>query len=177
MPQGTLCCAPYCIWRSTTARYVSSSSVPGYARITSSGMKYSNIDALQDSSARAVPGGRERASELEPVLVRDLPDRDRDEARQPRLRGQRVVVRRVEPSVGDAEADREEPPLPVEQESELHFLDEVVGEPGEPRRPARSGLRLPCATARLRRAARARRSRPSSAVNACVDPVHQRARG
>ena len=74
-------------------------------------MKYSNIDALHESSARALPVGRERASELEPVLVRDLPGGDRDEARQPRLGGQRVVVRRVEPSVGDAEADREEPPL------------------------------------------------------------------
>ena len=39
--------------------------------MTSSGIKYSNIDALHDSSARDAPGRRQRPSELEPVFVRN----------------------------------------------------------------------------------------------------------
>ena len=41
--------------------------------MTSSGIKYSNIDALHESSARAAAGRGQRAAELEPVLVRDCP--------------------------------------------------------------------------------------------------------
>ena len=75
---------------------------------------------------------RQRASELEPVLVRDLARGDRHEARQSRLRRQHVVVRAVEPTVGDAVADREELPVRVEEEAELDFFEEIVGERRQP---------------------------------------------
>ena len=109
--------------------------------MTSSGIRYSNIDALHESSARELPARRQRSPELEPVLVRDLAGRDRQEARQPRFGGEGVVVRGVEPAVGDVEADREQLPLGVEEEAELGLLDQVVGERRRAARRARSAPR------------------------------------
>ena len=62
------------------------------------------------------------------MLVRHGPGGDGHEARQPRLGRERVVVRVVEPAVGDAEANREQLPFGVEQEPELGFFDEIVGQ-------------------------------------------------
>ena len=66
------------------------------------------------------------------MLGRHRAGGNRQEARQPRFRRQRVVVRGVEAAVGDVEADGEQLPLPVEQEIELRFLDQIVGEDAEP---------------------------------------------
>ncbi len=81
---------------------------------------------------------RQRAREPEPVLLRHLVAGDGDEAGQPGLRGEKVVVRRVEPSgpvrVGEAEPDREETARRVVEELPPH----AVGE-----RADRAGLRPP----------------------------------
>ena len=66
------------------------------------------------------------------MLRRHRTGGNREEARQARFRRERVVVRGVEAAVGDVEADREQLPLPVEQEVELRFLDQLVGEDAEP---------------------------------------------
>ena len=50
MPHGTLRSLPYSIWRRTLARQLSSSSVPGYPRSSSCGIKYSNIVPPHDMS-------------------------------------------------------------------------------------------------------------------------------
>ena len=54
---------------------------------------------------------RQRPPELEPVLLRHLARGDGDEAGQPRLGRQHVVVGAVEATVGDAVADREQLPI------------------------------------------------------------------
>ena len=97
-------------------------------------MRYSNIDALQDSSARSPPAGVSERPSLNQCSWRDLAEGDGHEACQSRFRGQRVVIGAVETAVGDAVADGEELPLAIEQKSELGFLDEVVREFSEARR-------------------------------------------
>ena len=64
--------------------------------MTSAGIRYSNIEPDQESSAEPRPTGRQRAAEAEPVRGGDVALGDRDEARQPRLGGEQVVVARVE---------------------------------------------------------------------------------
>ena len=51
MPQGTPSSAPYFICRRTTRRLVCSSRLPAGARITSDGIRYSNIDPDHEISA------------------------------------------------------------------------------------------------------------------------------
>ena len=48
---------PYEICRRTTSRHVWSSRLPAGARSTSAGIKYSNIDPDQDTSAESGPTG------------------------------------------------------------------------------------------------------------------------
>ena len=90
---------------------------------------------------------------------------DRHEARQPRLRGEEIVVRAVERVGGLLEADGEQLPLAVEQEAEVHLHGEVaapVGEGLEPGDEARGvgpgggepAQRLGRRSRRARRAAR-----------------------
>ena len=52
---------------------------------------------------------------------------DRDEAREPGLGGQKIVPALVERSVGHPVADGEELPGPVEQELEVHSVEEIAG--------------------------------------------------
>ena len=74
---------------------------------------------------------RERAAELEPVLLRDVALRDGDEAGQPRLGGEEVVVVSVAAVRGDIVADVEEASSLVVEEGEVHRLEERLGVPGE----------------------------------------------
>src|SRR5207302_1333517 len=67
-------------------------------------------------------GGREP----EPVHARHLAPGDRDEAREPRLRGQEIVAPFVERSVGDSIAGGEGPAGLVEQECEIHPVEELA---------------------------------------------------
>ena len=62
------------------------------------------------------------------MLVRNLAERNRHEARKTCLRRQRIVERAVEPAVDNAVPDGEELALAVEQKPKLSFLDKIVGE-------------------------------------------------
>ena len=62
------------------------------------------------------------------MLRFDIALRDREEARDPALRGEQVVVARVERSVTDPEADREELADRVEDHPELGLLEQPLGE-------------------------------------------------
>ena len=86
---------------------------------------------------------------------------DGDEAGEARFGGEQVVERRIEPRaaelIGEAVADREEVPLPVVQEAEMHFVEVRGGALGDARscaplaaRPASSSA---CACASSRSAA------------------------
>jgi hypothetical protein len=55
MPHGTSRWRPYSIWRRTLARQLWSSRVPGKFRISSCGIKYSNIVPPQDISVARPP--------------------------------------------------------------------------------------------------------------------------
>ncbi len=73
---------------------------------------------------RAAPGQqhrlparrREQASQREPVLLRQAPLRDRDEAPEARLRREQVVIARIAPPLRDVVADRQQVPRRVVQE-------------------------------------------------------------
>ena len=74
---------------------------------------------------------RDQATQVKPVRLGQLPARDGDEAGEPRLRGQQVVVGVVEAArslgVRQAEADREDPALRVVEEAEAHAVGEGRG--------------------------------------------------
>ena len=88
------------------------------------------------------------------MLVGDLAERDGEIAREPRFGRQGVVMRQVQPSIGDAEPDREELTLPVEQKAELGLFDQVVGESAE----AHDARSISSSAAALDRSIDARRS-------------------
>ena len=69
---------------------------------------------------RSPPGGREQAPEREPVLLRQLSLRDRHEAREPRFRGEQVVVARIAPALADVVADGQQVARLVVEEVVLH---------------------------------------------------------
>ena len=92
---------------------------------------------------------------------------DGDEAREPRLRGEQVVVARIERALPDAEADREQLADRVEQEAEVHRRDQPLGlvgerlQPPDERRPS-----VPRRAARRSVAGRRARQSVSSALDA-----------
>ena len=121
----------------------------------------------------------QRARQPEPVLLRHLAARDGDEAREPRLGREQVVVRGIEPArplgVGEPEADREDAARAVVEERPVHRVGERVAAPRQvasrSRRPRRCGAAAPASTsAVVERAApvgdrrRPRRPRGASAA-------------
>ena len=96
MPHGTPSSAPYLICRRTTRRLVCSSRLPAGARITSDGIRYSNIDPDHEISAEPRSTGVRPRPEAKPVARRHVALGDRDEARQARLGGQQVVAVGIE---------------------------------------------------------------------------------
>ena len=84
---------------------------------------------LEHRSAPRHEGGstvdaRHQASEMEPVMLRDVAFCDRDETREPRFRCQQVVERCVETAravgVGETIADRENSPTAIVEKIESH---------------------------------------------------------
>ena len=69
-----------------------------------------------------------QSSEMEPVRLGHVALGDSEEAGKPRLGGQEVVVRRVEPAwtlgVGETIPDREQPALRFVQEREIHVIEQ-----------------------------------------------------
>ena len=84
---------------------------------------------------RRAADARDEPPQVEPVRFRKLAARDRDEAGEPRLRSQQVVVRRVQMPrallVREPIADREDPALRVVEEPEAGALGERGGAPSE----------------------------------------------
>ena len=74
---------------------------------------------------------REHASEPEPVVGGDVPPGDRDEAGEPGLGGEQVVVARVQRALADAEPDREQLAGRVEQEAEVHLPEQAMRAVGD----------------------------------------------
>src|SRR5947207_9716729 len=60
---------------------------------------------------------------MKPVFLRYVALGDRQEAGQARLGGQQIVERVVAPLLGDAIADREDPPPVVVEKREVHRRD------------------------------------------------------
>src|SRR4029079_8849383 len=72
-------------------------------------------------------GARQGASEVEPVVDRYVVLGDGDEAGKPCLRGEQVIVRRIERVAAGDVPDGEELLRVVEEELEVHFQGIVVG--------------------------------------------------
>ena len=70
---------------------------------------------------------RHQPAQLEPMLLRDVPHGNRDEAGEPRLGCERVVVGRIAPALGDVVADGKQMTLPIEQEVHLGGVDKGAG--------------------------------------------------
>ena len=75
-----------------------------------------------DQQRPARPAG-ETAAEMAPVAPGDIALGDGHEARQPRLGGEQVVVAGIELGTVEAPADREQLPLGIVEEAEVHVLD------------------------------------------------------
>ena len=89
-------------------------------RMTSAGIRYSNIDPDQEMSAEPRPTGVKSAAQTKPVRRRNISFCDRDEAREARLGSQQVVAIGSKAAVRDAISDGKELSRVVEQESEIH---------------------------------------------------------
>ena len=138
---------------------------PGGARMTSAGIRYSNIEPTT-RPARSRADRRQRRGRGGTSARGHVALGDRDEARQARLGGEQVVVARVEPAVGDAVADREELAARVEEEARSPSR-------GQARAPTRRSSQAP-----RERAGRPRRAEASRrALRRCRSRgVHQPAR-
>ena len=66
---------------------------------------------------------------------------DRDEAGEPRFRGEQIVAPMIEAAFRDAVAKREDLARGIEEEAELHPVEELLRDQGHCREPAdqRSG--------------------------------------
>ncbi len=80
---------------------------------------------------RPAADGRQSPAEVIPVPRPDVALGDGNEARQPGLGGQEVIAAGIEAAVGDAVADGEEAARGIEEEPEVHGLDQTFGEQGE----------------------------------------------
>ncbi len=76
--------------------------------------------ARPGNERRPVFDRSDRAPEAKPMPRRHVALGDRHEARQARLGGQQVITARVQSALGSAVANRQKPPLAIEQEAELH---------------------------------------------------------
>ena len=101
------------------------------ARITSAGIRYSNIEPDQETSAEPRPTGVSARPRRNQCSGGDVALGDGEEARQARLGRQQVVVARVERPVADPEADREQLARRVEQEAEVRLPEEPLGLVGD----------------------------------------------
>ena len=72
--------------------------------MTSSGIRYSNIEPLQESSAGAPAGSWSAGGRGEPVFLRQFSLRDGDEAGEPRFGGQQIVEAGIEAVLGDVDS-------------------------------------------------------------------------
>ena len=89
--------------------------------------------AAPAEQGRPASGTRQQASQGKPVLLSEMTLRDHDEAGQPRLRGEQVVVARITPLFADVVTDGEKVPLTVVEQSEIHVrkLAALEGDPFE----------------------------------------------
>ena len=108
--------------------------------MTSDGIRYSNIEPDHESSTGRTTCRRSRRPRLNQCETGTSPLAIATQAREPRLRGEQVVVAGVELRILDAIADREQPPRRVEQEAEFHLRDEAL------RRAAPHAVSLACST-------------------------------
>ena len=76
-----------------------------------SGIKYSNMVPLQESSILTAADHRARAAHREPMLDRDVALGDGDQARQAAFAGQQIVVAGELDRSADGIADREQAPV------------------------------------------------------------------
>ena len=128
MPHGTPSSVAYRICRATTSRLVCSSRLFAGARITSAGIRYSNIDPDHEIRAEPRPTGvsarpsRNQWSGGDVALARS-----RGSSARRRFGREQVVVARIECAVQDPEADREQLAGRIEQEAEVHLVEVAIG--------------------------------------------------
>ena len=135
-----------------------SSRLPGGERMTSAGIRYSNIEP--DQETRADPSatgviGRPRWNQCEtgtsPLAIAM-------KLVEPRLGGEEVVAAGIEAAVRDAVADREDLARGIEEEAELHRVEQLLRERGHGGEAIdeclRRRRRTPSSAARSRRGAR-----------------------
>src|SRR3989304_5689302 len=120
MPHGTARFFPYSICLATAALQVWSSSVFSYAGITSSGIRYSNIDPLHERRTGSLSRSGEQASQGKPAFLRQLSLRYRRETAQSRLRSKQIVITGVPPVFNDIVPDGQQMALLVEEEIIFH---------------------------------------------------------
>ena len=88
--------------------------------MTSEGIRYSNIDPDHEIKRGAVRDRSGGAAQAEPMLRRDVAFGDCEEAGESRLGSQEIVTVAIERAFVDEISDRQQLPVVVEQETELH---------------------------------------------------------
>ena len=125
-------------------------------------MRYSNIEPDHEMRAEPRPTGVSARPSRNQWSAGDVALGDREEARQTGLRGEEVVVARVQRAVADPEADREELARGVEQEREVGLAEQRLGLVGDrPEAPDERGGPGAARRPRLRSASSARVGKPS----------------
>ena len=99
--------------------------------MTRAGIRYSNIEPDQDTSAAPSPTGVIGRPRWNQCDVGRATVGDRDEAREPRFGGEEIVCARIETAVRDAIADREDLACRVEEEAKLHRIEELLRDAGD----------------------------------------------
>ena len=92
----------------------------------------------------AVRNGRRGAAEPEPMLCRNVPFGDREEAGEPRLGSQEIVTVVIERAFVDEISDRQQLPVVVEEKPELHRKRHRPRRAFEGRKPLLLALRGVC---------------------------------
>ena len=120
--------------------------------MTSDGIRYSNIEPDHESSTGPQDVPPSRRPRLNQCETRYVALCNREQARETRLRREQVVVAGVELRILDSIADREQPPLRIEQKVELHLREQTLRRAAPRasilRAVARPAVRAPAAAAR-----------------------------
>ena len=95
-------------------------------RMNSSGIRYSNMVPLQESSVSQCGPAPRGLRKSEPVLHRHIVLGDRHQAGEPALAGQQIVVAGELQRTADQVSDREQPPAFVIQEPHVDAFGQAL---------------------------------------------------
>ena len=123
--------APYSICLLTISRLVDSRRLPAGALITSDGIRYSNIEPDQETSAAAPSIGRRLAAKFEPMFRWCVCLCDSEKTRQPGFGGKEIVAVGVSAIFFGDEPDRHQLTRRIHEKAKVHVMCDLAGRLGQ----------------------------------------------